>query len=71
MQARRGRIGKLQEWAPVTYAGSWENSKTPTLVIAGELTTACRTPIAGIFQCAAAQGVPSKLVVFPDEGTGC
>jgi len=61
--------GKLQEWAPVTYAGELGKFKTPTLVIAGERDY--RVPYTQsleFFSALQRQGVPSKLVVFPDEG---
>jgi dipeptidyl aminopeptidase/acylaminoacyl peptidase len=57
------------KWAPVTYAGELGKFKTPTLVICGELDY--RVPYTQsleFFNALQRQGVPSKLVVFPDEG---
>ncbi|PYT49172.1 MAG: hypothetical protein DMG43_16215 [Acidobacteria bacterium] len=58
-----------KKWAPVTYAGELAKFKTPTLVIAGERDY--RVPYTQsleFFSALQRQGVPSKLVVFPDEG---
>ena len=58
-----------KKWAPVTYAGELGKYKTPTLVIAGERDF--RVPYTQsleFFNALQRQGVPSKLVVFPDEG---
>ena len=58
-----------RKWAPVTYAGALAKYKTPTLVIAGERDY--RVPYTQsleFFSALQRQGVPSKLVVFPDEG---
>jgi dipeptidyl aminopeptidase/acylaminoacyl peptidase len=58
-----------KKWAPVTYAGALGKYKTPTLVIAGERDY--RVPYTQsleFFSALQEQGVPSKLVVFPDEG---
>ncbi|HEY6129893.1 MAG TPA: S9 family peptidase [Candidatus Acidoferrum sp.] len=58
-----------RKWAPVTYAGSLGKYKTPTLVVAGEKDF--RVPYTQsleFFNSLQRQGVPSKLVVFPDEG---
>ncbi len=58
-----------RKWAPVTYAGSLGKYKTPTLVVAGERDY--RVPYTQsleFFSALQVQGVPSKLVVFPDEG---
>lgn len=58
-----------RKWAPVTYAGALGKFKTPTLVIAGERDY--RVPYTQsleFFSALQRQGVPSKLVVFPDEG---
>jgi dipeptidyl aminopeptidase/acylaminoacyl peptidase len=58
-----------RKWAPVTYAGELGKFKTPTLVIAGERDF--RVPYTQSLEFYTAlqrQGVPSKLVVFPDEG---
>jgi dipeptidyl aminopeptidase/acylaminoacyl peptidase len=58
-----------RKFAPVTYAGQLAKFKTPTLVIAGERDY--RVPYTQsleFFNTLQRQGVPSKLVVFPDEG---
>jgi dipeptidyl aminopeptidase/acylaminoacyl peptidase len=58
-----------KKWAPVTYAGELGKFKTPTLVVAGEMDY--RVPYTQsleFFSALQRQGVPSKLVVFPDEG---
>lgn len=58
-----------KKWAPVTYAGELGKYKTPTLVIAGEKDY--RVPYTQsleFFNTLQRQGVPSELVVFPDEG---
>jgi len=58
-----------RKWAPVTYAGELGKYKTPTLVIAGEMDY--RVPYTQsleFFSALQRQSVPSKLVVFPDEG---
>jgi dipeptidyl aminopeptidase/acylaminoacyl peptidase len=57
------------KWAPMTYASELGKLKTPTLVIAGERDY--RVPYTQsleFFSALQRQGVPSKLVVFPDEG---
>ncbi len=57
------------KWAPSTYAGELGKYKTPTLVIGGEQDF--RVPYTQDLQFFSAlqrQGVPSKLVIFPDEG---
>lgn len=58
-----------RKWAPSTYAGELGRFKTPTLVICGERDY--RVPYTQsleFFSALQRQGVPSKLVVFPDEG---
>jgi len=58
-----------RKWAPVTYAGELGKFKTPTLVICGERDY--RVPYTQsleFFSALQRQSVPSKLVVFPDEG---
>jgi dipeptidyl aminopeptidase/acylaminoacyl peptidase len=58
-----------RKWAPLTYASELAKFKTPTLVIAGERDY--RVPYTQsleFFNTLQRQGVPSKLVVFPDEG---
>ena len=57
------------KWAPATYAGELGKFKTPTLVICGERDF--RVPYTQsleLFNTLQRQDVPSKLVVFPDEG---
>jgi len=61
--------GSYFKWAPVSYAGQLAKFKTPTLVICGERDY--RVPYTQsleFFSALQRQGVPSKLVVFPDEG---
>jgi len=56
-------------WSPSSYAAELGKYKTPTLVIAGELDY--RVPYTQsleFFSALQLQGVPSKLLVFPDEG---
>ncbi len=58
-----------RKWAPLTYAADLGKFKTPTLVIAGERDY--RVPYTQsleFFNTMQRQGVPSKLVIFPDEG---
>jgi len=58
-----------KKWSPSTYAGDLGKYKTPTLVIAGERDY--RVPYTQsleFFNALQRQDVPSKLVVFPDEG---
>jgi dipeptidyl aminopeptidase/acylaminoacyl peptidase len=58
-----------KRWSASTYAGDLAKFKTPTLVIAGELDY--RVPYTQsleFFNTLQREGVPSKLVVFPDEG---
>jgi dipeptidyl aminopeptidase/acylaminoacyl peptidase len=58
-----------RKWAPLTYAGELGKFKTPTLVICGERDY--RVPYTQsleFFNALQRQGVPSKLMVFPDEG---
>jgi dipeptidyl aminopeptidase/acylaminoacyl peptidase len=58
-----------KKWSPSTYAGELGKYKTPTLVIAGERDY--RVPYTQsleLFSALQRQGVPSKLLVFPDEG---
>jgi dipeptidyl aminopeptidase/acylaminoacyl peptidase len=58
-----------KKWSPMTYAGELGKYKTPTLVIAGELDFRVPyTQAAEFFSALQRQGVPSKLVIFPDEG---
>jgi dipeptidyl aminopeptidase/acylaminoacyl peptidase len=58
-----------RKWAPATYAAELGKFKTPTLVIDGELDF--RVPYTQsleFFNTLQRQGVPSKLIIFPDEG---
>jgi len=58
-----------KKWAASTYAAALGKYKTPTLVVAGERDY--RVPYTQsleFFNTLQRQGVPSKLVVFPDEG---
>jgi dipeptidyl aminopeptidase/acylaminoacyl peptidase len=57
------------KWSPSTYAGELGKFKTPTLVIAGEMDY--RVPYTQsleFFTDLQRQKVPSKLLIFPDEG---
>ena len=57
------------EMSPHTYAAEFGKYKTPTLVIAGEQDF--RVPYTQsleFFSALQRQGVPSRLIVFPDEG---
>ena len=59
----------FRQWSPSTYAAALGKFKTPTLVIGGEMDY--RVPFTQDLQFFTAlqrQGVPSKLVIFPDEG---
>lgn len=58
-----------RKWSPSEYAGALGKFRTPTLVIGGELDF--RVPYTQdleFFTALQRQGVPSKLVIFPDEG---
>jgi dipeptidyl aminopeptidase/acylaminoacyl peptidase len=58
-----------RKWAPVSFAGELGKYKTPTLVIAGEMDY--RVPYTQsleLFSALQRQEVPSRLIVFPDEG---
>jgi len=58
-----------KRWSPSTYAGDLGKYKTPTLVICGEKDY--RVPYTQsleFFSALQRQDVPSKLMVFPDEG---
>jgi dipeptidyl aminopeptidase/acylaminoacyl peptidase len=58
-----------RKWSPSTYAGELGKYNTPTLVICGDLDY--RVPYTQsleFFTALQRQNVPSKLVVFPDEG---
>jgi len=61
--------GSYDKWSPHKYAAEFGKYKTPTLVIGGELDF--RVPYTEDLQMFTAlqrQGVPSKLLLFPDEG---
>ncbi len=58
-----------KKWSPSEYASALGKFKTPTLVIGGELDY--RVPYTQsleFFTALQRQGVPSKLMIFPDEG---
>jgi len=58
-----------KKWSPSTYAAELGKYKTPTLVVAGERDY--RVPYTQsleFFSALQRQGVPSKLLIFPDEG---
>jgi len=58
-----------RKWSPNEYASALGKYKTPTLVVGGELDF--RVPYnqdLEFFTALQVQGVPSKLVIFPDEG---
>jgi dipeptidyl aminopeptidase/acylaminoacyl peptidase len=58
-----------KKWSPSTYAAELGKYKTPTLVVCGEKDY--RVPYTQsleLFSALQRQGVPSKLLVFPDEG---
>ena len=58
-----------KKWSPSTYAAELGKYKTPTLVVCGEKDY--RVPYTQsleFFTALQRQGVPSKLLVFPDEG---
>jgi dipeptidyl aminopeptidase/acylaminoacyl peptidase len=58
-----------KKWSPSEYASALGKYKTPTLVIGGELDY--RVPYTQsleFFTALQRQGVPSKLMIFPDEG---
>ena len=58
-----------RKWAPLTYAGELGKFKTPTLVICGERDYRVPyTQALEFFNALQRQDVPSKLMVFPDEG---
>jgi len=58
-----------RKWSPSTYAAELGKYKTPTLVIAGERDYRVPyTQYLEFFSALQRQNVPSKLVVFPDEG---
>jgi dipeptidyl aminopeptidase/acylaminoacyl peptidase len=57
------------KWNPAKYAADFGKYKTPTLIIGGELDF--RIPYTQeleFFTALQRQGVPSRLIIFPDEG---
>jgi dipeptidyl aminopeptidase/acylaminoacyl peptidase len=59
----------FKKWSPSEFAAALGKYKTPTMVIGGELDF--RVPYTQdleFFTALQTQGVPSKLVIFPDEG---
>ena len=64
-----GNPESYKKWSPATYAADLAKYKTPTLVIAGENDFRIPYPQSlQFFNTLQRLGVPSKLVVFPDEG---
>jgi dipeptidyl aminopeptidase/acylaminoacyl peptidase len=64
-----GAPENYKKFAPVTYAADLGKYKTPTLVIAGERDY--RVPYTQsleFFNTLQREGVPSELLIFPDEG---
>jgi dipeptidyl aminopeptidase/acylaminoacyl peptidase len=64
-----GAPENYKKWAPSSYAADLGKYKTPTLVIAGERDF--RVPYTQsleFFNTLQRQGVPSELLIFPDEG---
>ena len=58
-----------RKWSPSTYAAELGKYKTPTLVITGERDYRVPyTQSVEFFSALQRQSVPSKLVIFPDEG---
>ncbi len=58
-----------KKWSPSEFAGELGKFKTPTLVVGGELDF--RIPYTQdleFFTALQRQGVPSKLLIYPDEG---
>jgi dipeptidyl aminopeptidase/acylaminoacyl peptidase len=59
---------RMREHSPLTYAGK---VKTPTLVLHSAADRRCPLPMGRAFhQALKARGVPTGLVVYPDEGHG-
>src|SRR3984893_10488232 len=64
-----GNPESYKKWSASTFAGDLGKYKTPTLVVAGE--NDFRVPYTQSLEflnTLQRQGVPSKLVIFPDEG---
>ena len=60
---------EYDRFSPHNYVGKW---KTPLLVVHGQKDF--RVPVTQgmeAFTAAQVQGVPSRFLYFPDEGTGC
>ncbi len=58
-----------EKWSPSSYAAALGKYRTPTLITAGELDyRVAYTQDLQFFTALQRQGVPSKLVIFPDEG---
>jgi dipeptidyl aminopeptidase/acylaminoacyl peptidase len=58
-----------EKWSPSTYAAEFAKYRTPTLVVHGELDF--RVPYTQgleLFTALQRQDVPSRLLIFPDEG---
>jgi dipeptidyl aminopeptidase/acylaminoacyl peptidase len=64
-----GAAENYKKWSPSTHAGELGKYKTPTLVVCGEKDY--RVPYTQsleFFSALQRQGVPSKIMIFPDEG---
>jgi dipeptidyl aminopeptidase/acylaminoacyl peptidase len=64
-----GAPENYKKWSPSTYAVELGRYKTPTLVVCGEKDY--RVPYTQsleFFSALQRQGVPSKIMIFPDEG---
>lgn len=64
-----GNPESYKKWSPNEFAAALGKYKTPTLVVGGELDF--RVPYTQdleFFSALQRQGVPSKLLIFPDEG---
>ncbi|MDB5312938.1 MAG: hypothetical protein JWO38_7140 [Gemmataceae bacterium] len=60
--------GKMRKHSPLTYA---DKVKTPTLVLHAAADRRCPLPMGrAYYQALKARGVPTGLVVYPDEGHG-
>jgi dipeptidyl aminopeptidase/acylaminoacyl peptidase len=58
----------MRKHSPLTYAG---NVKTPTLVLHSRDDRRCPLPMGLMFhQALRARGVPTEMVIYPDEGHG-
>ena len=54
-----------ERWSPSNFV---QNFKTPTMVVHSELDYRALEQGLGTFTALQRQGVPSRLLVFPDEG---